>query len=184
MAVNLSVIRYNFVWNTGGETPAVGVSPPAAATSDRHHLATLLVKSENFKMIDHKFPESGHSYMDSDRDFGHVERKVREISNVYDAVQSAWWGRSPRTAAGLRKRSTTVVTLQFTGTFALRSMSLSVDILGFSSIFCSLANLMQLAYISAVTSFLAIFAAQHYLQIGSLLVIPHSWRHKCKAVKL
>ena len=74
----------------GGETPAVAVSTPAAATSDRHPLATLLVKSENFKMIDHRFPESGHSYMDSYRDFGHVEQKVRDVSNVYDAVQSAW----------------------------------------------------------------------------------------------
>jgi len=38
-------------------------------------------------MIDHKFPESGHSYMDSDRDFGNVERKVRGVSNVYDVNQ-------------------------------------------------------------------------------------------------
>jgi len=173
IAVNLSDIQYNFVWNSPGVRHRQSAShPSAAATSDRHHLATLLVKSENFKMIDHKFPESGHSYMDSNRDFGHVERKVREVSNVYDAVQSVWWGRSPRTAAGLGKRWTTVVTLQFTGTFALQSMSLSVDILGFSSIFCSLANLMQLHLSSYV---LAIFAARHYLQIGSLLVIPHSW---------
>jgi len=46
-----------------------------------------LVQSGKFKLIDHKFPESGHSYMDSDRDFGHIEKKVREVGNIYSIDQ-------------------------------------------------------------------------------------------------
>ena len=46
-----------------------------------------LVKCEKLKAVDHKFPECGHSYMDSDRDFAHIEQKVREVSNVYDVDQ-------------------------------------------------------------------------------------------------
>jgi hypothetical protein len=46
-----------------------------------------LVKSGRFSVIDHKFPESGHSYMDSDRDFGHIEKKVRQMENIYSVDQ-------------------------------------------------------------------------------------------------
>lgn len=31
-----------------------------------------------FKMIDHKFSEVGHAYLDSDRDFGRIEKKIEE----------------------------------------------------------------------------------------------------------
>ena len=31
-----------------------------------------------FKVIDHKFPEVGHTYMDSDRDFVLIESQVRK----------------------------------------------------------------------------------------------------------
>jgi len=30
-----------------------------------------------FSCIHHKFPEDGHSYLDSDRDFGHIEVAMR-----------------------------------------------------------------------------------------------------------
>jgi len=46
-----------------------------------------LVKCEKLKAVDHKFPECGHRYLDSDRDFAHIEQKVREVSNVYDVDQ-------------------------------------------------------------------------------------------------
>ena len=36
----------------------------------------LLLVSGNFKVIDHKFPEVGHTYMDSDRDFGLIGSQV------------------------------------------------------------------------------------------------------------
>jgi len=42
-----------------------------------------LVKTKKFDKIDHKFPVSGHSYMDSDRDFSHIEKMVREKNNIY-----------------------------------------------------------------------------------------------------
>lgn len=36
-----------------------------------------------FKIIDHKFPEVGHSYLDSDRDFGRIEKVIRKHQNIY-----------------------------------------------------------------------------------------------------
>ena len=44
----------------------------------------LLLVSARFKVIDHKFPEVGHTYMDSDRDFdliGSQVRKTRKVTN-------------------------------------------------------------------------------------------------------
>lgn len=35
-----------------------------------------------FKTIDHKFPEVGHSYLDSDRDFGRIEKVLRRHETV------------------------------------------------------------------------------------------------------
>ena len=42
-----------------------------------------IVLSGRFKCVDHKFPEPGHSYLDSDRDFGKVEAAVRRHESVY-----------------------------------------------------------------------------------------------------
>ena len=36
-----------------------------------------------FRCIHHKFPEPGHSFLDSDRDFGRIEAAVRRHENVY-----------------------------------------------------------------------------------------------------
>lgn len=44
----------------------------------------LLVASGLFKIIDHKFPKPGHSFLDSDRDFGRVEKLIRKHQNIYD----------------------------------------------------------------------------------------------------
>ena len=41
-------------------------------------LFQLLLVSRRFKVIDHKFPEVGHTYMDSDRDFGLIGSQVRK----------------------------------------------------------------------------------------------------------
>jgi hypothetical protein len=38
-------------------------------------------------MIDHKFPVSGHSFMDSDRDFAHIEKMVKAAGNLYSVDQ-------------------------------------------------------------------------------------------------
>lgn len=40
-----------------------------------------------FKIIDHKFPEVGHSYLDSDRDFGRIEKVLRKHEAVYAREQ-------------------------------------------------------------------------------------------------
>jgi len=46
-----------------------------------------LIRNGRFSIIDHKFPESGHSYMDSDRDFAFIEKGVRRVENVYSVDQ-------------------------------------------------------------------------------------------------
>jgi len=33
--------------------------------------------------VEHKFPEPGHSFLDSDRDFGHVEVAAKRRENIY-----------------------------------------------------------------------------------------------------
>ncbi|KAF0742047.1 E3 SUMO-protein ligase KIAA1586-like, partial [Aphis craccivora] len=35
----------------------------------------------------HKFPEVGHSYLDSDRDFGRIEKRLRKYQNIYTLEQ-------------------------------------------------------------------------------------------------
>ena len=46
-----------------------------------------LVNQGIFKIIDHKFPEVGHSFMDIDRDFGAVEKVIRKAQNIYTVDQ-------------------------------------------------------------------------------------------------
>jgi len=49
-----------------------------------------LIHCKRFKSVDHKFPEPGHSYLDCDRDFGHVECAVKRHAPIYtvDEYQS------------------------------------------------------------------------------------------------
>ncbi|CAG9772086.1 unnamed protein product [Ceutorhynchus assimilis] len=47
----------------------------------------LLILKGVFKVIDHKFPEVGHTYLDSDRDFGRIEKVLRKQSNIYTPDQ-------------------------------------------------------------------------------------------------
>jgi len=42
-----------------------------------------LIKTTRFNRIEHKFPVPGHSFMDSDRDFAHIEAEVRKHENIY-----------------------------------------------------------------------------------------------------
>lgn len=46
-----------------------------------------LVKQSVFMIIDHKFPEVGHTFIDSDRDFAAVEKTVRKVQNIYTVDQ-------------------------------------------------------------------------------------------------
>lgn len=48
-----------------------------------HYLINLGV----FKKIEHKFPEVGHTFMDSDRDFAAVEKCIRKQQNIYTVDQ-------------------------------------------------------------------------------------------------
>ena len=53
-----------------------------------------LLLSGRFQSIEHKYPEPGHSYLDSDRDFGKIEMAVKRRQNVYtvDDYQSIMVG--------------------------------------------------------------------------------------------
>ena len=42
-----------------------------------------LIYTGRFSQIEHKFPIPGHSFLDSDRDFAHVETEVRKHQNIY-----------------------------------------------------------------------------------------------------
>ena len=43
----------------------------------------FLILTKNFSAIEQKFPETGHSFLDSDRDFAQVEKLVRKEENIY-----------------------------------------------------------------------------------------------------
>lgn len=43
--------------------------------------------TKQFNLIDHKFPEIGHSYMDSDRDFGLIEKRLRKVEQVFSGSE-------------------------------------------------------------------------------------------------
>jgi len=40
-----------------------------------------------YEIIDQKFPEPGHTFLHSDRDFGHVEQSVKRHENIYSVDQ-------------------------------------------------------------------------------------------------
>jgi len=42
---------------------------------------------QGYEIIDHKFLEPGHTFHDSDRDFGHVELSVKRHENIYSVNQ-------------------------------------------------------------------------------------------------
>jgi len=42
-----------------------------------------LIAKKSFESIHHKFPETGHSYLDSDRDFAKIEKEIRCHQNIY-----------------------------------------------------------------------------------------------------
>lgn len=47
----------------------------------------LLILMKKFAVIDHKFPEPGHTFLDSDRDFAHIEQQIRKHENIYSMDQ-------------------------------------------------------------------------------------------------
>ena len=44
-----------------------------------------LIPKGRFREIEHKFPEPGHTYLDSDRDFGKIEVAVKKRENIFTA---------------------------------------------------------------------------------------------------
>lgn len=50
-------------------------------------LHQYLVRKNFFKIIDHKYPEVGHTYLDSDRAFGRIEKVLRKNETLYSPEQ-------------------------------------------------------------------------------------------------
>lgn len=46
-------------------------------------LHEYLILKKLFRTVDHKFPEVGHSYLDSDRDFGRIEKELRKHQMIF-----------------------------------------------------------------------------------------------------
>ncbi|KAJ8887820.1 hypothetical protein PR048_014038 [Dryococelus australis] len=46
------------------------------------HLDDYNIQKGVFKIIDHKFPEVGYSYLDSDWDFGRIEKLLRKYQTI------------------------------------------------------------------------------------------------------
>jgi len=44
-----------------------------------------LILQGRFESIQHKFPEPGHTFVDSDRDFARIEKEIRSHQNIYSA---------------------------------------------------------------------------------------------------
>lgn len=45
-------------------------------------LYQYLISKGRFKVIDHQFPEVGHTYLDSDRHFGSIEKEIRKHQHI------------------------------------------------------------------------------------------------------
>lgn len=61
-------------------------SDSCAGQNKNFHMICLyqyLLLKGYFRCIDHKFPEVGHTYLDSDRDFGRIEKVLRRNDTVY-----------------------------------------------------------------------------------------------------
>lgn len=73
------------------ETSAIKLVTYSDACSGQNRIIYLvctwlhIVSSEEypFTSVDHKFMISGHSYLPSDRDFGHVEKALKKTSHIY-----------------------------------------------------------------------------------------------------
>ncbi|CAH1114772.1 unnamed protein product [Psylliodes chrysocephalus] len=50
-------------------------------------LYQYFVHKNMFKVIDHKYPEVGHTYLDSDRDFGRIEKNLRNHEVLFTPEQ-------------------------------------------------------------------------------------------------
>nr|CAI5842963.1 unnamed protein product [Callosobruchus analis] len=54
----------------------------AGQNKNFHMICLYLILKGYFRCIDHKFPEVGHTYLDSDRDFGRIEKLLRKHDTV------------------------------------------------------------------------------------------------------
>lgn len=71
---------------TTGDEKLVTWSDSCAGQNKNFYIISIwqyLIFKKKFSIIEHKFPPVGHTYMDSDRDFGAIEKKLRKYQNIY-----------------------------------------------------------------------------------------------------
>lgn len=76
---------FEFVQNIGPMETMLAWSDSCAGQNKNFNLIALyqyLILHKYFELLDHKFPEVGHSYLDSDRDFGRIEKVLRKHEKI------------------------------------------------------------------------------------------------------
>lgn len=76
---------YDFILNIGPKTNLEAWSDSCPGQNKNFYLIAFyqyLILHGYFKTVDHKFPEVGHSYLDSDRDFGRIEKLLKKHEKI------------------------------------------------------------------------------------------------------
>lgn len=77
---------FEFVQSIGPMKHLLAWSDSCAGQNKNFNLIAFyqyLILHKYFDVIDHKFPEVGHSYLDSDRDFGRIEKVLKKHEHIY-----------------------------------------------------------------------------------------------------
>nr|CAI5864751.1 unnamed protein product [Callosobruchus analis] len=82
----LTMLEYNKIFHDNAISHLILWTDSCAGQNKNFLIICLyqyLILKGIVKTIDHKFPEVGHSYLDSDRDFGRIEKILRRQENIY-----------------------------------------------------------------------------------------------------
>lgn len=82
----LTMLEYNNIFQDNTISHLILWTDSCAGQNKNFLIVCLyqyLILKGKFKTIDHKFPEVGHSYLDSDRDFGRIEKVLRRHENIF-----------------------------------------------------------------------------------------------------
>lgn len=77
---------FEFIQSIGSMKHLVAWSDSCPGQNKNFNLIAFyqyLILHKYFDVIDHKFPEVGHSYLDSDRDFGRIEKVLKKHEHIY-----------------------------------------------------------------------------------------------------
>nr|CAI5833893.1 unnamed protein product [Callosobruchus analis] len=82
----LTMLEYNKIFHDNAISHLILWTDSCAGQNKNFLIICLyqyLILKGIVKTIDHKLPEVGHSYLDSDRDFGRIEKILRRHENIY-----------------------------------------------------------------------------------------------------